>query len=83
MAGRQEARATVSCAVAYYDGSDTIVVRSAVHGKVVEPRVKEGFGFDITFVPDGETLTYAEMDAAQKNSLSHRSKAIRLLIEKL
>ena len=83
LAGRQEARATVSCAVAYYDGSEAIVVHSAVYGKVVEPRVREGFGFDITFMPDGETLTYAEMDVAQKNSMSHSNKAIRLLIEKL
>lgn len=83
LAGSQEARATVSASVAYYDGNEMIVVRADVPGKVVEPRTREGFGFDIVFVPDGETETFAEMGAEKKNRLSHRSQAIRMLLERL
>lgn len=83
LAGGEEARATVSCAIAYYDGSDMLVVRADVPGKVVEPRTREGFGFDIVFVPDGEAETFAEMGAEKKNSLSHRAQAIRMLLDKL
>lgn len=83
LAGNEEARATVSASVAYHDGSEMIVVRADVPGKVVAPRTREGFGFDIVFVPDGETETFAEMASEKKNSLSHRRKAIQLLLEKL
>lgn len=83
LAGNEEARATVSASIAYFDGRDMLVVRADVPGKVVEPRTRDGFGFDITFVPEGETETFAEMTPAKKNSLSHRSKAIRMLLDKL
>lgn len=83
LAGKEGERATISCSIAYYDGKNMIVVRGNVPGAIVAPRGNDGFGFDVTFMPDGETLTYAEMTKEKKNSLSHRSKAIRLLIEKL
>lgn len=83
LAGSVEARATVSASIAYFDGKDMLVMRADVPGKVVEPRTRDGFGFDITFVPDGETETFAEMSAEKKNSLSHRAQAIRMLLDKL
>ncbi len=83
LAGREGERATISCSIAYYDGQTMLTVRGDVPGIIVAPRGNDGFGFDITFMPEGETQTYAEMDDEKKNSLSHRQKAIRLLIEKL
>lgn len=83
LAGKEGERAIISCSIAYYDGENLLTVRGEVPGMVVAPRGDDGFGFDVTFVPDGETQTYAEMSEAKKNSLSHRQKAIRLLIEKL
>jgi len=83
LAGHEGEKATVSCSIAYYDGQNMLTVRGDVHGTIVAPRGDAGFGFDVTFVPDGETQTYAEMDDEKKNALSHRSKAITLLVEKL
>ncbi len=83
LAGAEGERATVSCSIAYYDGEKLVSVRGDVSGTVVAPRGDSGFGFDVTFVPDGETQTYAEMDEDKKNSLSHRQKAIRLFVEKI
>jgi XTP/dITP diphosphohydrolase len=40
-----------------------------------EPRGGAGFGYDPLFVPDGETLTFAELGEAAKNRLSHRGRA--------
>ncbi|MFM8455666.1 MAG: RdgB/HAM1 family non-canonical purine NTP pyrophosphatase [Ignavibacteria bacterium] len=34
-----------------------------------------GFGYDSIFIPDGEILTFAEMDPFKKNAMSHRAKA--------
>ena len=40
----------------------------------------EGFGYDPVFVPDGADKTFAEMSLDQKNSFSHRRKAIDGLV---
>lgn len=40
----------------------------------------KGFGYDPIFVPDGATLSFAEMDMAGKNKFSHRAKAFQKLI---
>lgn len=45
-----------------------------------EKRGVYGFGYDPIFVPNGQNLTFAEMDAASKAALSHRGKAVQLLI---
>ena len=46
-----------------------------------EPRGTEGFGYDPIFVPDGETLTVAELGDAWKAEHSHRARAARALAE--
>lgn len=39
-----------------------------------------GFGYDPIFEPEGRGLTFAEMDKAAKNEISHRGKAIQKMI---
>lgn len=52
------------------------LVEGVVRGVIIEsPRGAGGFGYDPVFLPDGHTLTYAEMDAETKNRLSHRGRA--------
>jgi XTP/dITP diphosphohydrolase len=47
------------------------------------PRGLGGFGYDPIFVPSGFDRTAAELDAAEKNSLSHRGQALRALVAQL
>jgi XTP/dITP diphosphohydrolase len=55
-----------------------------VHGCIIHsPRGRGGFGYDPVFLPDGSKHTFAEMDANTKNSISHRGRAVRKLIEYL
>jgi len=50
-------------------------------GKIVsEKKGEKGFGYDPIFVPDGFDKTFAEMTMEEKASVSHRGKAVRLLI---
>lgn len=47
-----------------------------VKGKVsLHPRGADGFGWDPIFIPDGETRTFAEIKAEEKNKYSMRAKA--------
>ena len=43
----------------------------------------KGFGYDPLFTPEGHEVTFAEMDAAQKNAISHRGKAVRAMLDHL
>lgn len=40
-----------------------------------EPVGGGGFGYDPLFIPDGRDRTYAELDEAVKNQISHRGRA--------
>ncbi len=48
-----------------------------------EPRGDGGFGYDPVFVPEGETRTAAQLSPAEKDALSHRGRALRLLLPAL
>ena len=75
------------CAVAFVhrdaEGVDVEhVVEATMRGRIIrEQRGEGGFGYDVVFVPDEQagTLTSAEMTAEQKDEISHRGRALRLV----
>ena len=55
-----------------------------VSGVILSQRQGEkGFGYDPIFLPDGFTMSFAEMDSSQKNKISHRAIAVNKLVEYL
>ncbi len=56
------------------------VTEGTVYGWLTDaPRGSNGFGYDPIFVPDGSERTTAQMSPAEKDSISHRGRALRAL----
>ena len=55
------------------------LLRGECEGTIAETeRGANGFGYDSVFVPaDGDGRTFAEMDAAEKDAISHRARALQ------
>lgn len=70
--------------VRFPDGGE-VMAQGSVEGTIIdEPRGGGGFGYDPVFVPAaGDGRTFAEMDDAEKNAISHRGRAFRALLAAL
>lgn len=68
---------TVIC-LAQPDGT-TAFAEGVCEGRIATERSGErGFGYDPVFVPaDGDGRSFAAMDASEKNTISHRGRALR------
>jgi XTP/dITP diphosphohydrolase len=77
----QPATARFRCTLALArEGELLNTFEGVIEGVIVDaPRGKSGFGYDPIFQPIGSTQTFAELGAAEKNRISHRARAIRLL----
>ena len=60
-------------------GEEVKVFEGKTLGTIVKPRGKRDFGWDPVFQPNGFDQTYAELDSAVKNSISHRGRALEKL----
>jgi XTP/dITP diphosphohydrolase len=75
-----ERKARFRCVAAYVDERKELVTEGACHGTIARAcRGDGGFGYDPLFVPDGHTLTFAELSSEVKNSMSHRARAFRAM----
>ena len=55
-----------------------------VKGHIVDiPKGENGFGYDPVFVPTGYSKTFAELNLATKNQISHRALALQKLVSYL
>lgn len=74
--GLPDRRATAVCVLSVASAEGVEVVEGRVSGAIAgTPRGDRGFGWDAIFIPDGETRTFAEMSAAEKDARSHRRRA--------
>ncbi len=75
----RSARFVAVVTVVWPDGS-FLAARGEVEGHMVtEEKGSGGFGYDPLFVPVGYDKTFGEFSAEEKNSISHRGKALRQL----
>ena len=73
------------CAIAVVKPDGTsFTVRGECRGVLHEkPAGENGFGYDPIFYVPEFGMTTAQMDPEAKNSISHRGRALRAMVEKL
>ncbi|MEP6702910.1 MAG: RdgB/HAM1 family non-canonical purine NTP pyrophosphatase [Betaproteobacteria bacterium] len=70
--------------VRHADDPEPLIAEGIWNGVVIDaPRGTGGFGYDPYFLDSRFGLTGAEMPLVQKNDVSHRGQAMRILIERL
>jgi XTP/dITP diphosphohydrolase len=78
-------RAAYHCALALVeaDGSERVFEARCEGSLIGQPRGEGGFGYDPAFVPDAtgpaDERTMSELSQAEKNRISHRGQAAKLL----
>lgn len=71
-------------ACALVSASGEVVVRGEWPGTIArEPCGDGGFGYDPVFMPDGDDRTAAQLSPAEKDAVSHRGRALALLLPAL
>lgn len=62
----------------------TLLAKGTLEGSILEaPQGNQGFGYDPIFLPKGQKRSFAELTSGEKNAISHRSLAVRALLEQL
>jgi len=79
--GVQNRKARFKTVVSLIRDGERFLFEGTIAGTIREkPTGGNGFGYDPIFQPDGYDCTFAEMDMAEKNQISHRAIAMRKLI---
>ena len=85
--GSRGAHYTCALALVEDDGTERVFEGRCEGRLIEEPRGEGGFGYDPAFVPDAtgpdDERTMSELSQAEKNEISHRGIAARLLAEHL
>jgi len=80
---QRTARFVCAIAVVFPDRS-YFTVQGTCEGHISHrPEGKNGFGYDPVFFVDKYEKTMAELDPADKNLISHRGKALKLMLDEL
>ena len=74
----------VLVAVRSADDPEPIIAEGRWYGEVIDsPRGDGGFGYDPLFLVTGRNCTAAQLPAQIKNTISHRARALALLVSEL
>lgn len=81
---RRGAAFVSACALVWGPAGSEVVVRGEWPGQIArQPRGDGGFGYDPVFIPAGSAVSAAELSPAQKDAVSHRGRALALLLPSL
>lgn len=82
LAGFDDKSAVAQCIFGYCAGpeAEPKLFIGRVPGQIVPKAGPENFGWDPVFKPDGYETTYAQMEKSEKNTMSHRARALAQLL---
>lgn len=85
MDGAEDRSARFECCIGYMEpGGEPLIAKGVARGAIsLEMAGTGGFGYDPIFVPEGHTRTYAQMEVPEKNTMSHRGRAMARFLEEL
>ncbi|XP_016995941.2 inosine triphosphate pyrophosphatase [Drosophila takahashii] len=83
LTGWEDKSGQAICTFGYCESADAepLIFKGITEGLIVEPRGPRDFGWDPVFQPKGYDKTYAELPKSEKNTISHRYRALALLQE--
>ena len=81
--GKRGAKFVCSVVLASPDGRETWAEGESAGEILRAPRGDSGFGYDPLFYAPQFQKSYAELSAEEKNSISHRARALQQLCQKL
>ena len=80
--GESNRKARFRTVVALINGEEEFTFEGICPGQIIiEEKGDKGFGYDPIFMPDGFDKTFAELDSAIKNDISHRGKAVQKFVD--
>lgn len=82
MDGKTNRKARFRTVIALIRNGETHFFEGIVDGEILtEHHGTEGFGYDPIFRPEGYDKSFAELSLEEKNSISHRGRAVAKLID--
>lgn len=82
LSGIQNRKAQFRTVISLILDTNIYYFEGIVAGEIITERIgTEGFGYDSIFKPEGCSRTFAEMSMNEKNSISHRARAVSKLVE--
>lgn len=80
----EERTARFVCVITLVGNEGVLTARGECEGRIdYEPKGENGFGYDPVFYVDRFEKTLAEVTPEEKNSISHRGKALKIFAQKL
>ncbi len=75
-------KARFRCVISLIIGGKEHFFEGKVEGTIAHQRSgKSGFGYDPIFIPKGYDVTFSEMTSDEKNSISHRGRAMTKMVD--
>lgn len=82
MEGLNDRKAVFKTVIAFIVNKEKYLFKGEVKGRISVKRVGEnGFGYDPVFIPEGEMRSFAQMTLEEKNTLSHRARAVNKFVQ--
>jgi XTP/dITP diphosphohydrolase len=79
---KENRKACFKTVIAMILGGKEYIFEGKVCGTItLEMKGINGFGYDPIFKPEGLSKTFGEMEAAKKNEMSHRARALEQLVD--